>query len=406
MAARAPKKPVGESRQTTSEAPPLLQELYLRNVLSFGWDALEVKFGPLNILIGPNGSGKSNLIEIISLLRSFPDDYQIIPRDGGGATEWIWKGAVGRGAFIGATISTKVKSQAIKHLIQFTANRHALDLFSENIVSEPVKPTEDNPDLYYTSEITSAHIDVRYPKKMDRIDAAENSSILKQLRDPKHYPKSTYLSSQYSTIRIYREWQFGRTTIFRSPQPTSMPTDRLEENFANLALFLNRLCLDPQNRRKIVDKLSDLYDGINDIRFSVVGNSIEIFLTEGNYAIPASRLSDGTLRYLCLLAILCDPTPPPLICIEEPEVGLHPDILHKIADLLVEASSRTQLIVTTHSDIIIDALTEHPEAILVCEKYDGQTTIQRLDADELKVWLEKYSLGALWLRGGIGGTRW
>jgi len=66
-----------------------------------------------------------------------------------------------------------------------------------------------------------------------------------------------------------------------------------------------------------------------------------VIFTEGDFSIPATRLSDGTLRYLCLLAILCDPEPPPLICIEEPELGLHPDILPKLADLLVSASERT-----------------------------------------------------------------
>ena len=60
-----------------------------------------------------------------------------------------------------------------------------------------------------------------------------------------------------------------------------------------------------------------------------------------------------------------DPDPPPLICIEEPELGLHPDLLPKLADHLVTASERTQLIVTTHSDILVDALTERPETVVV-----------------------------------------
>jgi predicted ATPase len=138
----------------------------------------------------------------------------------------------------------------------------------------------------------------------------------------------------------------------------------------------------------------------------VEGGSVQVFFTEGDFSIPATRLSDGTLRYLCLLAILCDPTPPPLICIEEPELGLHPDILPKMADLLVAASERTQLIVTTHSDILVDALTERPETVVVCEKHDGQTEMRRLKKDELAKWLDKYRLGQLWIDGQLGGTRW
>jgi len=133
---------------------------------------------------------------------------------------------------------------------------------------------------------------------------------------------------------------------------------------------------------------------------------VQVFFTEGEFAIPATRLSDGTIRYLCLLAILCDPEPPPLICIEQPELGMHPDLIPKIADLLVDASTRTQLIVTTHSDILVDSLTETPECIIVCEKLNGQTEMSRLNPDDLKVWLENYTLGTLWIKGQLGGKRW
>jgi predicted ATPase len=80
--------------------------------------------------------------------------------------------------------------------------------------------------------------------------------------------------------------------------------------------------------------------------------------------------------------------------------------LANVADLLIEASQRTQLIITTHSDILVDALTEHPRAVVVCEKHAGQTTMQRLDPKELKKWLEKYRLGQLWIDGELGGKRW
>jgi predicted ATPase len=125
-----------------------------------------------------------------------------------------------------------------------------------------------------------------------------------------------------------------------------------------------------------------------------------------NQPISATRLSDGTLRYLCLLAILCHPELPPLVCIEEPEIGLHPDILPAVAKLLVEASRRTQLIVTTHSDALVDALTDTPEAIVVCEKHEGSTTMRRLEKAALEDWLKDYSLGQLWQKGELGGNRW
>ncbi|HLM66377.1 MAG TPA: AAA family ATPase, partial [Longimicrobium sp.] len=127
---------------------------------------------------------------------------------------------------------------------------------------------------------------------------------------------------------------------------------------------------------------------------------------EGKRLIPATRLSDGTLRYLALLAVLLHPDPPPVIGIEEPELGLHPDILPTIAELLKKASERTQLFVTTHSDALVSALSDTPESILVCESMPGGTTIERLEPQKLKSWLDEYKLGEIWRMGEIGGNRW
>ena len=112
------------------------------------------------------------------------------------------------------------------------------------------------------------------------------------------------------------------------------------------------------------------------------------------------------MRWLALLVILLVPNPPPLVCIEEPELGLHPDVLPKLAELLVSASERMQLVVTTHSDILIDALSDHPEAVIICDKDENGTRFTRLDPTELKDWLDEYSLGELWRKGELGGNRW
>ena len=121
---------------------------------------------------------------------------------------------------------------------------------------------------------------------------------------------------------------------------------------------------------------------------------MQIFIREKGLSqpIPAPRLSDGTLHYLFLMALLLDPNPPPLLCIEEPELGLHPDIFPIIADMLIAATHRTQLIVTTHSDGLVSALSEHADSVLVCEHDEKGSHLQRLDSQRLKTWLKKYSL--------------
>jgi len=77
-----------------------------------------------------------------------------------------------------------------------------------------------------------------------------------------------------------------------------------------------------------------------------------------------------------------------------------------IAELLRGASRRTQLFITTHSDALVDALSGCPDAVIVCERDDNGTQLNRLDPDKLKDWLRRYSLGELWLKGEIGGARW
>src|SRR5207247_6033591 len=132
-----------------------------------------------------------------------------------------------------------------------------------------------------------------------------------------------------------------------------------------------------------------LFDGIEDIHLTIDGGNVLLFLEESDgREIPATRLSDGTLRYLSLLAILLHPEPPPVVAIEEPELGLHPDVLPHIAELLVHASQRTQIFVTTHSQMIVDALSGQTDSVIVCERVDGISRFERLNPVHLKQWLE------------------
>src|SRR3989454_5229492 len=384
-----------------------LREITPRNLLSFGPEVKPITLEQLNILIGPNGSGKSNFIEAVVLLSSTPGDIHAVIRRGGGVREWIWKGAPKEAASLDVVIHNPHGTQPLRHALAFREENQAFRLADERIENEHPYPGETEPYFFYRYQQGRPVLNINSEKRQLVRQAFESdASILAQRRDPEAYPEVSYLTRAYEKIRVYREWTFGRNTVFREPQKADMRNDRLEEDFSNLGLFLNRLRRTPQAKSTILEGLRDLYEDFSDFDVSVEGGTVQVFFTEGDFTIPATRLSDGTLRYLCLLAILCDPEPPPLICIEEPELGLHPDILPKIADLLISASTRTQLIVTTHSDILVDAMTERPEAILVCEKHAGQTVMRRLDAKSLASWLEKYRLGELWTRGELGGTRW
>ena len=102
---------------------------------------------------------------------------------------------------------------------------------------------------------------------------------------------------------------------------------------------------------------------------------------------------------------LLNPTPPPLICLEAPENGLHPHVQYPLADLLIEAAQRTQLIVATQSDALISGLTDVPEAVLVCERDQDGTNLTRLKPEQIEPWTDRYALGDLWRMGELGGVR-
>jgi len=385
-----------------------LRRIALSNLLSFGSGMEPLALEDLNILIGPNGAGKSNLVEAISLMRAAPGDIRSILRQGGGTGEWIWKGGKGLPATIDFVMDNPRGNQPLRHVLSFREEAAVFRLEDERVENEAAYEGEKDPYFYY--RFNQGHPMVNTLQEKGRALAHETvdaeRSILAQRRDPELYPELSYLAETYEKVRIYREWAFGRNAVFREPQKADMRNDRLEEDFSNLGLFLNRLRRMPRAKAAILQSLRDLYDGVTDFDVSVEGGTVQVFFTEGDFVIPATRLSDGTLRYLCLLAILLDPTPPPLICIEEPELGLHPDVLPKLADVMVAAAERAQLIVTTHSDILVDAMTERPETVVVCEKHDRMTQLRRLSKSDLAVWLDKYRLGQLWTKGQIGGTRW
>ena len=391
-----------------------LHTIRLQNILSFGPDTPELPLESLNVLIGPNASGKSNLIQALSLLASTPHDLQEAIRKGGGIHEWLWKGAGQLGtASLTATVENPEGSLLLRYLLSFTETGTSFDLQDEAVEDHRCESGDDESPFYYryndgqpvltTSPEGQTSRSTRRVRRLNR-----KQSILSQRNDPDIYPELTYLGDQFDLITFYREWDLGPSTLPRQPQDTDLPQETLLEDASNLALVMDHLSSIPGIKQQILDKFQVFNSSINDIGTRISGQRVQLYFQEEGlrHSVPATRLSDGTLRYLCLLVVLCHPEPPPVICLEEPELGLHPDIIPEVAGLLVEASSRTQLFVTTHSDILVNALSNTPEAVIVCEKLDGATQLQRLDAKELKPWLEKYRLGDLWIRGDLGGTRW
>ena len=401
----------------------LIKSLRIKNLLSFGPDTESLPLRDLNVLIGPNGSGKSNFLEAISLLQAAPKDLSAPVKEVGGVRDWLWKGKPNAVASLEVLVDNPRGRMPLRHVMNFTEHGSRFELVEERIEYERPFPGFTTPYFFYlyqnghpvlkeapgaeprSADASAGHgLDTGTDRELKRDSLNPEQSVLSQVKDPERYPMLTHLEASYSRIAIYREWSFGRYTPPRQEQKADLRTDLLMATCENLALVLNKIR--PKVRNRLLEALKALYPEIQGFEVQIEAGRVQLQLVEGKFIIPATRLSDGTLRYLCLLAILCHPEPPPLVCIEEPELGLHPDVLPELARLLVEASDRTQLIVTTHSDILVDAMTERPEAVVVCEKHDGQTEMRRLKREDLAAWLEKYRLGQLWIDGQVGGKRW
>ena len=396
-----------------------IETIRLENILSYGASDEPFPLEPLNVLIGPNASGKSNLIEALSLLAAAPRDLQAPIREGGGVRDWLWKGSPRTAtAAIDATLQYTEAPLALRYKLSFTEAGSRFEL-SDEVVEDGKQWTggEGQPDTHYRYRfengppmihMVTINPENRLQRRLQWDDVKPDQSILSQRRDPKTYPELTYLAELFAGVRFYGAWDVGRYAPARLPQRADAYQAELLEDASNLSLVLSDLLNQPLVKLRILERMKDFYPSFNDVTVTIVGGAVQVFFHEAglHQPVPATRLSDGSLHYLCLLAVLCNSNPPPVICIEEPELGLHPDIIPEVAKLLVEASSRSQIFVTTHSDMLVDCLTDVPESVIVCEKYNGATKLQRLDPEKLKDWIKEYGLGELWTRGHIGGNRW
>ena len=399
----------------------LLHSLRLENFLSYGPEGVQLELEPLNILIGQNASGKSNLIQAVELLRAAPNGLPSFFRQGGGVAEWLYKGGMDLpAAEVAAAVDYPASQDQLEHFLSFTVNGQQLQIVDEAVNSATGSKRPEIPAIYYNY----GHGEPAVAVRLNAVSRNENTptprwgkqpitgikpdaSILSQRTDPDVYPQFNYLAEHYRAIKVYRNFNFDGPNSMRRPQQADLPTDFLEEDGRNLSLVLSRL----QHQglmETISEKLRAVYEDVERISVNLDGGTVQTYIYERGMSspIPAARLSDGTLRYLCLLTILYHPIPPPLICLEEPEIGLHPDLISGLAKMLKEASQRTQIIVTTHSDLLVSKFSDTPEAVVVCERTPTGTTLKRLEAAALETWLEEYSLGEVWMRGGIGGTRW
>ena len=208
-----------------------------------------------------------------------------------------------------------------------------------------------------------------------------------------------------SSITQYHVLDLSQRAPVKLPQqmkPASFPG----ENGEDLVPFLYSLRETNQARyQAIEDTLRAAFPGFDNRGFPpVAAGTLAMTWKEKPFKVPLymHQLSEGTLRFTWLIALLQSPELPALTMIDEPEVSLHPELLSLLADLLREASFRTQIVVASHSDRLIRFL-EPSEVLVMDRRDDGYTELHWADSIDLEEWLKDYTLDQLWQMGRVGG---
>jgi predicted ATPase len=349
---------------------------------------VDLALGPLNVLIGPNGCGKTNLLDVFVLLHENAiNKLEDAVYARGGLDSVLWA----RGEYesirirlaLGANTNWEFWLRLRKSETKIIADTDFGQLTRKPLGDTgPLMGHESGPSM--VTQWAPGELEERDETKR-RLDGA------------------------LAGVAVYTYFDTTLNSPMRQPSLVR-PQTRLVNSGNNLINVLYHLSAVREYRQAyedILDVIRTAYPDFEELSFPPEGGDGRIVMRwkEKSFSRDFSThyLSDGILRFLCLLAILKTPDPPPLVCIDEPELGLHPSLMPIIAALLRDASSRTQLIVATHSPQLVDAL--DVEHIIVMDRVNGETRVQRLqDRPQLDAWLEHYTKGELWLSGELGGV--
>lgn len=379
----------------------MLKSVKLTNFLSFKEQTIELH-PKVNVLIGVNGSGKSNFLKALTILQESVKKRlsRLIINNWGGLKEIIYSNGEPLNNFnINYTFSEKLLSPEYDKELHYNLTFNRLASQSNYYVDEKLI-FDDGKDDYFIDMAENQNSDSKNKTETLLSNYFDNTNIIQPLLRPQNKKIFEYFKS----INVYENFDTRMNSNLRSKSLIT-PESHLDTDGSNLASLLNRLEIDyPDNFLNIIDKFQDVNSSYKNINLDLNETEIRIKLKESSLSnfISSRHISDGTLRYLCLLAILYNPNRGKLVCIDEPETGLHPDMLFNIADGIREASKDTQFIIATHSNILLDSF--DIENIRVFEKNEkNETIVTRVNEEKLK---EDETLGEMWRNGVLGGNRW
>ena len=364
---------------------PRLKEVIVRGFRSI--KEMDLELGPLNVCIGANGAGKSNLIEFFKMINELM---------GGRLQQYIaTTGRATANLYFGPKVTPQLEAE-LRFEVDQGIDTYYMRLFyaagdSLIFADETLSFLGIGFDMPRQESLGAGHQEARVR------DCTEDVPLINVLRNFLNRCRVYHFHDTSQTARIRQHCYIG--------------DDRwLMPDAANLAAVLFRLKSENERvYRRIVRNIAQIAPFFEDFELQPSGPyGKDIILNwrhrASDLVFGPHQLSDGTLRAICLIALLQQPTEdlPYFIVVDEPELGLHPQALDLVASLFQAISEHVQVLISTQSSRFVDGF--EPRDIVVVERKREATTFERPDPAMLDSWLEEYSLGEVWEKNVIGGS--
>ena len=354
----------------------------------------ELELRDMNIIIGANGSGKSNFVQVFQLLMAMTrKGLQKFIGENGAADNFLHNGPKSTSAI---TMEFEFESQSA---MRRGSNSYRFEL----------TPTVD--ETFLVSEerkyVTTSWRSYGNPSQESRLyDERKEKSATERWHGVGHFV--------YASISRWMVYHFHDTSSTAPMRRSEIVEDNkiLRSNGGNIAPFLLQLKNEGSHLsyyQEIVNAIRLVIPFFDDFRLDVLkmGEAEKVKLSWGqkgsDFPMQPYHLSDCSIRFICLATALLQPFPPSAIVIDEPELGLHPEAIRILGELIQDAAKRTQIIVATQSPLLLDQFSI--EDIVVVNRKEGQSTFERLNLEDFNEWLNNYSVGELWSKNVIqGGT--
>lgn len=360
-----------------------LRELAIKGLTSIADLTLELPT-EVTLLVGANGAGKSNLVAALELLGRIVDRQlqSYLARQGG----------------FGSLLHRPADQGLTPTAIELTVWESWKDNLSNGYQAIVSAAAEDE-------GVVSEHIyfhDRKYPKPYDSFLGTSRESTLRQTVDNGDH-RAWYALRVVSGCRVFH---FDDVSADAPVKQTADTADNvsLHPDARNLAPVLLRLREeDSQRYAAIVRSVQSVAPFFSDFALIPERHGIRLRWSERGVdgVFSADRLSDGTLRFICLATLLLQPQPPHTIVLDEPELGLHPFAIHQLAELMRSAAAGRRLVAATQSVTLLSHFDISEVAVL--DRDAAGTHVTRHDAAAFEQWLGEYSLGEMWEKNLLGG---